>query len=329
MDHCEIIENSAVNYGGGICFDGFYEMSEINNSEISFNNSSNGGGLVCKEYSKPVLKNVIIANNNATSNGGGIFCQDGNPSLYNVTLSGNNASSTGGGICLFWESFPVFINSILWDNSPQEVGFKDEDQPGFEIPTKISFSYCDVQGGEDGINPLSYDILFWLEGNIDQDPLFAGAGDDPFSLLEDSPAIDSGTPDTAGLNLPLTDYLGNFRIWDGDGDDINTIDMGAYEFGSLPVGTDKHSTFTGLDICVYPNPFFSRVKFEFTLTGPSEIQLEIYNYTGEKVFYHHELRSGPGDHHLIWNAGNCRAGTYIYRFKSHKDTFVGKILKAG
>jgi hypothetical protein len=61
-------------------------------------------------------------------------------------------------------------------------------------------------------------------GNIDMDPLFAGANN--YRLQAGSPAIDSGTDSGA----PDHDLNQIPRPQDGDGDGTATTDMGAYEF---------------------------------------------------------------------------------------------------
>ena len=81
------------------------------------------------------------------------------------------------------------------------------------------FSFCVNTGG------CTPDIS---EGNnIDLDPLFVDAVNRDFHLQEGSPAIDAGDP--AAPDLPDTDFEGDPRDVDGDGDGI-TPDMGADEF---------------------------------------------------------------------------------------------------
>ncbi len=77
------------------------------------------------------------------------------------------------------------------------------------------------------------------EGNFDADPLFvtpvnpddAPTTDGDLNLLPNSPCINTGTPDTTGLNLPPIDIAGNPRIYNGL---VDRIDMGAYEFQGDP-----------------------------------------------------------------------------------------------
>jgi serine protease len=65
-----------------------------------------------------------------------------------------------------------------------------------------------------------------LNGNISVDPQFVSILD--FQLQPTSPAIDAGTLSVP--NLPPTDFAGNPRVVDGDGNGSVLPDMGAFEF---------------------------------------------------------------------------------------------------
>ena len=203
-----------------------------------------GGGISCYS-SSPSLTNVTVAGNCGSVFGGGIYCYNSSPSLTNVTVSGNRAWD-GGGIFLN-NSSSSLVNCIFWNDNPDEICLSGT--------SSVSVTYSDIQGGWTGT------------GNIDSDPLFADTANADFSLTENSPCIDAGTPDTTGLNLPPWDILGNQRIWDGDGDEIAIIDMGAYEYGAPP--------YTGIDDRVvsesktrsflhnYPNPFSPQTAAQY------------------------------------------------------------------
>ncbi len=80
-------------------------------------------------------------------------------------------------------------------------------------------------------HPLPVDPYFYDGGGniIGDDPMFADTLNGDYSLADGSPCIDAGMPDG---DYPPTDILGNVRVWDGDGDGIATIDIGAFEYGA-------------------------------------------------------------------------------------------------
>ncbi len=184
-----IQDNDAILKGGGIIC-GVNSNISLQNVEIKYNSAPEGGGIWIF-ISNPKLNNVKIIGNKAFYWGGGIYCIDhSSPSLVNVTVTENTAiDSTGGGIyCI--SSNPNLINSILWNNSPNEIYF-------FKGPgsSSITVSYSDIQGGEAGIETSDKDFVYWLNDNIDTNPLFVNAEQGDVHLRLSSPCIDAGNPD--------------------------------------------------------------------------------------------------------------------------------------
>ena len=194
-----IIQNIATHNGGGICCE-FFSNPTLTNIIISENSANRGGGIHCYN-SSPILTNVIICDNIANFYGGGCsYVGSSCPILIDVTISENSAYLYGGGIWCVDNSSPSLVNSILWNDTPQEI---------YIYSGSVTATYSDIQGGWAGV------------GNIDADPLFTDPQNGDFHLtwanfpIQDStmsPCIDAGDPSSP---------------YDPD----NTIaDMGAYYF---------------------------------------------------------------------------------------------------
>ena len=97
------------------------------------------------------------------------------------------------------------------------------------------------------VNPLASVTFSAIQGlgqgppspvtNINGDPKFVNAEAGDLRLDSVSPCIDTGDnfvdidPATSGFQkLPETDLAGKPRIIDGDGNDEEVVDMGAYEY---------------------------------------------------------------------------------------------------
>jgi predicted outer membrane repeat protein len=335
LENVTIANNSANWRGGGIyCWHNsnpiFKNVTVENNTAIS------GGGIFCKYFSSPNFVNVTITNNLVTENGGGIYCEDSVPILTNVTIADNLADENGGGIYCYYNSSPSLVNCVMWNDYPEEVYLRED-----YYPNSITISYSDIQGGENGIVTNNNGIVYWLDGNIDEDPLFVGTGEHPYALLEDSPCIDAGIPDTTGLNLPPWDIIGNLRIWDGDNNGSAIIDMGAYEYGAPPyVGIiNDQLPMTSYQLSNYPNPFkpsgagrSPATTISFQLSENGEVNLSVYNIKGQKIKTIVNEKLEQGLHQTIWDGKNdnnryVASGVYFYELKvNNKNIAIKKCL---
>ncbi len=266
LTNIKVLNNSALYEGGGIATI-YSPLFIIENSQISGNSAgTGGGGFYITDPVSLIVDNIIISDNYATGWGGGlaIYADDGDnirvnnsvitgnscgdvgagiivsscdPIFTNVTIS-ENSCEIGGGACWVQVALygviarPTFINCIMWNNTPHEIELDPTSGPN-----EVTISYTDLQGGEAGVVMQNGGTVNWLEGNINEDPLFASTGEHLYSLLEDSPCINAGIPDTTGLNLPEFDFAGNPRVFEG------RIEMGAYEFTTL-ISTDFTAFYT-------------------------------------------------------------------------------------
>jgi len=234
LKHCRILDNYAVFDGAGIGLSGGSavieecliqgNIADRNAAGIQCTDGSSatllrcmirentaqgvGGGLHYYRSASGRIEGCLIAENQANI-GGGLVCQDyAMPEIVNCTIVSNQAILYGGGMSLHgYPSDPLFFNTILWGNTPDQAG------AGAHL-----FYFCDVdQNGFDHTN-----------ANLRADPLFVDPDTKNYRLQAGSPCIDTGDNAEVSENEDLN---GTPRI-------INhTVDIGAYEFG----GTDMPS----------------------------------------------------------------------------------------
>ena len=242
-----IVNNHADHVGGGIFIEG---SSPILTNNVIISNTAIEGGGIGIVGSSPKLRNNTIANNRAEFDGGGIYTWESSFTISNNTIIGNSADSCGGGICIYEHSAPLISNNLIIGNSAPNGGaifgegdvspkiinnniygnsvdgvHRGDDVSIFTITNNIIWgngddlygctaTYSDIEDGDPG------------EGNICIDPMFVDAAGSDFHLQASSPCIDAGTNEGA----PSTDFDGNPRPIDGDGDGIAIVDMGAFEY---------------------------------------------------------------------------------------------------
>jgi hypothetical protein len=226
----------------------------------------------------------------------------------------------------------IFKNNILRNDCDYEIKLADWSP---SLVSDLSVSHCNIQGGQNAIyNQNGANIVNWLEGNIDEDPLFIGTPEQSYLLSPLSPCIDTGTPDTTGLFLPPWDLLHNHRVWDGDGNGSAIIDMGAYEYGAPPVvGIEDPIIEVNDEIYLsnYPNPFNPSTTISFNLLVEGEVKLEIFNIKGQKVKTLMDCYMSPGRSEMIWNGKDdngkrVSSGVYFYKLQTPEKSFTKKCM---
>jgi len=323
IENTAITDNTAMwdAAGGGIA--NFDSYLFIINSIISDNEALDGGGIYSNGGTN-ILKNVLISGNTSDW-GGGIMASQSALTLINVDIVDNNAIDyEGGGIRTCFSNIDI-INSIIRDNTPNEILI-----PYSMCEDTLTISYSNLKGGINGIINNNFCMVNWLEGNIDEDPMFVGLGDHPYQLNSYSPCIDIGTPDTTGLSLPNTDIVGNKRIWDGDNNGTEIIDMGAYEYGSLPVSIKEPVLTESLnktELKIFPNPFYQTTTFKLEFKEKSKVTLLVYNQLGEKLKTIFEGKKEKGIYQLTWDSSDISSGIYFIKLQTDKGITTQKIIK--
>jgi hypothetical protein len=333
-----------------------------------------------------VLRNSIIANCDGLDISV-LFYQNvgSNQSDYNIELSNmliyNNRSTDSN----TWSASPVYLSNKYQRMKVNNCTVANNNGAYTKVFTVRGD--CDINNSI-FYNPENYgDVVFWNVYNgyshqpsinysllnspfyatdsslvsssnliVNTNPMFLGieyfdiVQPEYYQLRSNSPCINTGTPDTLGLNIPALDLAGNDRIWNG------RIDMGCYEYASVLDDNPEYSTLPDkIMLSIYPNPVYLNSKkgaytfIEFTL--PNEAKepplVEIFNIKGQRVksmrltesynsMVHkaglsNQVKQSGEFYSTVWNGKDERnksigTGTYIIRVSADGSSVSKKLI---
>lgn len=257
---CKFEDNSAVKDGGGIYITGGGGIKPvIRNCVFTRNSADNGGGLYNNNggsgpiisssfientaaiggaaYNPSLMISCIVAGNTASSVGAGVLNNNNSPDIINCTFWNNRAGENGGGIMNTLYSDATITNTIVWNNTPNQIARSLDSFP--------EVSYCNIQGG--------------YGENMDLDPLFADPLNYDFHLSTDSPCIEAGDNEAAASIQ--YDFEMDGRIVDKDNNNLAVVDIGADEV--CPVGLCESDfncdqDIDGIDLTAFSEAFGSQ-----------------------------------------------------------------------
>ena len=257
-DNLIIKNNYAGVLGGGIWVEAGYDIifSNITVTENSIGNNFNyGSGIYLYNSNNTKIMNMYLYNNN----GVGIYIDRSNPIIINSTISDNEI-----GMYIDYDGKPTLVNSVIWNNSISSIA------SSYYEDNAITISYSNIEGGFEGIEEESGILdINWLEGNINDDPMFVDIVNYNYNLDENSPCINSGNSNLwyADLDGSLADmgYTGgsflfsNFTEHDfGEvGDIASQFNLEIYNFRLEPI-TINSVSFTN-------NSFLTNTDFPITI----------------------------------------------------------------
>lgn len=158
------------------------------------------------------------------------------------------------------------------------------------------------------IDEDSFSNLTFLTNTSNADPLFTDDLNDDFTLQTGSPAIDTGDNSKIPAGI-ITDLSGNQRIFN------TTVDMGAYEFGSMALGTDDFDVAEN-EIKLYPNPVFNTLNIEIYDLNISDIQ--VYDMLGKQIIKTTSIQI---------DVSNLKQGIYLLKVSTISGDIVKRFIK--
>ncbi len=292
----------------------FYNFSKARVVNCLFTqNVADYGSVIGLDYqSSPEIIDCIFTKNYAFVGGSPIYSAYSYPRLINNTMIDNYVLNEDinyrTGAVQSFISKPQITNNIIRDNVTDYL------DPGQLAECKDYYTtFNNIEFGHGG------------ESNIDEDPFFSYSGEYPYSLLQFSPCINAGTPDTTGLFLPLSDFAGNERIYN------SRIDIGAFEWQGYAVDPEIPDE---TPFACYPNPFSNSTALQLSTTTEhtEHIEIKIFNIKGQLV-RNLPLTSSPlHSIEAMWDGKDEKGkevcdGIYFIRCKAHNQFLTQKILK--
>lgn len=326
-------ENAAINCNGGspLIEDNFI----CNNRDDSAwcGATSGGGGIHVynngpDDTGKMIIRNNVIANNYSADLGGAIYIFDCNAVVTNNQIINNECKSRGGAIAALIgynaQRTLTINNNILHGNfipyteGPRDLFIVTNTKCNFEyshnwadrnlsqnmfLLVADSTNFLDTTGNIIGTDPGM--ILPTASHNVTESALGSN-----FGLVYSSECINNGVTTAFCGNH---DFAANFRTAGG------AIDIGAYEYGSSPAGSELIQPLRSSNLDIYPNPANG---VAYVTTRAATGKLELIDAVGKVL-------SGKSvtERTTTIDLHSFPSGTYFIRWTSDDtEPIIGKLL---
>ncbi|MCP3875930.1 MAG: hypothetical protein GY699_22605 [Desulfobacteraceae bacterium] len=271
VDACAFIGNQATNtYSDGGGMRNFDSVPVVTNSLFLYNKAGNGGGVLnsagLDDSIAPIFINCTFYGNVAVNDGGGIYNHLLPAIVANCIIWGNIPNSIYDFSGISTPDIKISFSDVQMPEGQKFPGLDNinADPKFMNIPSFIDFTIKDgavdvlvvvdsslysqddrIEIEHDGITRV---VLSIDEHEVEFKPPLASATTpgmhiknwgktiymtEDFHLLKSSPCIDTGTHLVKGL--PVEDFEYEDRAIDGDGDAVETVDMGMDEFNPFSI----------------------------------------------------------------------------------------------
>lgn len=333
-------------FGGGIlCKNASPHLSHL---KIQHNEARFGGGIAFYDAShdlpswagstrvhrQPYAHDILIRQNSAISRGGGIYALKSQPELYNLTIIKNRVSDYGnenfphrggGGIGASADALPMLANSIVQENTPEEIYIESMgDWSGMTLSHNL------IKGGEEEILH-NYRSFVWSPDYFNEHFIYESSN---LSIYEpigfDGVYKNRDLVKDKGLNRSLQEsFHKNFFshisfLYDLSGQkrvENGVIDLGAYE------GVPKKATSFKIQAKVWPNPFTDRLTITIeSKEAEVNYEMSLINLNGQKVFSKTQTCFWEKCE-LTFHIPELPSGTYLIEIKGEDQLVRKKVVK--
>lgn len=326
--------------GGKVSFSGYVNGSNANSADASFSGTlyatiyAPKQTITCKGYANTTANNFVYSDYTQTLFEGMVKVNKGRFNIETIIPRGTTFSPNACLLSLYAESqdslqsfngrFDKFcVNSSVEPAEADTLGPKvylyadTPDFPDGGIISPSSTFYASVADSS-GISMLSgnlgHDMELWFDGNTDQS-----------IVVNDYFTFNFGSFTDGTLQYPLNDialgkHTATLRVWDVFGNSTtSTLNFRMQESANTDKFNVVASTVGNLTrfITTYPQGI--------SATGDSEIETEVYNLTGMRVWHKsYAIQAGYCYGSVDWDQTDYAgaplpAGVYLYRSKVGKE----------
>jgi len=308
-----------------------------------------GGGLVKYDDENWIIYDITnsgIPSNNVSSicidDSGNKWIGTGTGGLYDM----GGLYDNGNGLAKFNDTDWIVYNSSNSELPSNNITCIEIDDSGtkyigtIEGLVEITDGYWEVYTSTSGTSSLPTDVISCMAIDIDRN-IWVGTrywfyengdeyGKGIVQLIRDTFGwgfvYDEGNSELPNNDIYCIEIDKHGNIWIGtreglakfNGDGVSSVEDDLTSTEIIPHSFKLNNN--------YPNPFNPTTTIGYQLPAVSDVELSIYNLTGQKVATLVSERQNAGYHKVEWDASGFASGLYYYRLEAGEFLDVKKMI---